>query len=87
MATTTMRRSVWISVAITVAALAVYLVVAVFIPPPQRGVPLIALGVFLALVPAVIWLGFFYQRDHVEPEPKRLVARVFLFGGLADENF
>lgn len=83
MATITMRRSVWISVAITVAALAVYLIVAVFIPPPQGGVPLIALGVFLALVPAVIWLGFFYQRDHVEPEPKRLVARVFLFGGLA----
>lgn len=83
MATTTMRQSVWISVLTTVVALAIYLVVAFFIPLPEQGLPLITLGVLLALIPAIIWLGFFYQRDHVEPEPKRLVARVFLFGALA----
>lgn len=83
MATTTVRTSIWVSVVVTVAALAVYLVAAAFIPPLESGLPLISLGVLLALIPAVVWLAFFYQRDHVEPEPKRLVARIFLFGALA----
>jgi RsiW-degrading membrane proteinase PrsW (M82 family) len=59
------------------------LIAAAFIPLPQDDLSFISLGIFLALVPAVVWLGFFYQRDHVEPEPKRLVARIFLFGALA----
>ena len=82
MGTAKVRQSVLASSGITVLALAIYLLVALIIPQPDRGVLLIALGVFLAMVPAVIWLVFFYQRDHVEPEPKRLVARVFLFGAL-----
>lgn len=83
MATTTMRQSVWVSVLVTVIAMAIYLAVAYFIPSPQPGIPLITLGVVMALIPAIIWLAFFYQRDNVEPEPKRLVARIFFFGALA----
>lgn len=83
MATTTMRQSIWISVFITIVALAIYLAAAAFIPSPPPGLPLILLGVGLAIVPAIVWLVFFYQRDNVEPEPKRLVARIFVFGALS----
>ncbi len=39
---------------------------------------LIALGVFLALVPTALWLFYFYRQDHLEPEPKTKIAQVFL---------
>jgi len=43
---------------------------------------LVLLGMVLALVPAVLWLLFFYRMDRAEPEPKRLVIGVYLTGGL-----
>lgn len=43
---------------------------------------LLLTGVFLALVPAFIWLIFFYMQDSAEPEPKGFVIGVFLLGGL-----
>lgn len=43
---------------------------------------LILVGVALALVPAAIWLAFFYQQDRLEPEPVGYVLRVFLLGAL-----
>jgi RsiW-degrading membrane proteinase PrsW (M82 family) len=53
------------------------------IPQPSlEGVPLLALGIVLALVPAGLWLVFFYSQDRKEPEPKRVVLRVFLFGAV-----
>src|SRR5580698_1714109 len=36
----------------------------------------------MATVPAVLWLGFFYLMDRYEPEPKHLVAGVFVLGAL-----
>jgi RsiW-degrading membrane proteinase PrsW (M82 family) len=39
-------------------------------------------GIFLALIPAAIWLVFFYLQDRVEPEPKGYVAGVFILGGI-----
>jgi len=54
-----------------------------WVPQPRyEGLPLLAVGIILALVPAVLWLIFFYQQDRKEPEPKRVVLRVFLFGAL-----
>ena len=41
---------------------------------------LIALGLVMALIPALIWLAIFYRIDHAEPEPKRLVIGVYLTG-------
>ncbi|GAB4470048.1 MAG: hypothetical protein Kow00124_05840 [Anaerolineae bacterium] len=76
------RRSIWISSLITLAALALFIGVAMFIPSPEGGTGLLLLSLFLALVPALIWLAFFYQQDRSEPEPKRLVARMFIFGAL-----
>jgi RsiW-degrading membrane proteinase PrsW (M82 family) len=39
-------------------------------------------GVFLALVPAAIWLTFFYMQDRAEPEPKSFILGVFALGAL-----
>lgn len=50
--------------------------------PPLQGPALLAASLALALVPALLWLAFFYQQDRREPEPKRVVMRVFLLGGL-----
>ncbi len=46
------------------------------------GPVLVLAGVILALIPAVIWLAFFYLQDLLEPEPKRYVLGVFLIGAL-----
>ncbi|NWF63178.1 MAG: PrsW family intramembrane metalloprotease [Chloroflexi bacterium] len=43
---------------------------------------LLLTGVFLALVPAFIWLVFFYMQDRAEPEPKGFVLGVFALGAL-----
>ncbi len=50
-------------------------------PVPQGGV-LVLVGVVLSLVPAVLWLVFFYLQDTLEPEPKAYVFGVFVLGGL-----
>lgn len=39
-------------------------------------------GIVLALIPAAIWLVFFYLQDRAEPEPKGFVLGVFALGGL-----
>jgi len=43
---------------------------------------LLLTGIFLAIVPAAIWLIFFYNQDRLEPEPKHFVLGVFLLGAL-----
>ena len=34
----------------------------------------------LSFGPGIFWLWYFYQRDKLEPEPKLLIIRTFLFG-------
>ena len=41
--------------------------------PPPVALPLL-------LVPALLWLGYFYLQDRLEPEPKHYVIGVFLLG-------
>jgi RsiW-degrading membrane proteinase PrsW (M82 family) len=49
------------------------------------GVALIAVGIFLAIVPSALWLYYFYRQDRLEPEPKTRIAAVFLVAlALAD---
>ncbi len=43
---------------------------------------LLVTGVVLAIIPALIWLAFFYQQDRVEPDPKGYVLGVFALGAL-----
>lgn len=61
---------------------AVVTIVARFLPVLGGG-PLLLAGVILALIPALIWLLFFYQQDRLEPEPKTYVLSVFALGALA----
>jgi RsiW-degrading membrane proteinase PrsW (M82 family) len=43
--------------------------------PDLTGTALILVGVLLAIIPAVLWLVFFYLQDRLEPEPKTGVPR------------
>ncbi|RME53603.1 MAG: PrsW family intramembrane metalloprotease [Caldilineae bacterium] len=46
------------------------------------GLPLIILGLLMSVVPAALWLLFFYRMDRLEPEPKEKLFGVFLLGAL-----
>lgn len=53
-----------------------------FARPTIEGGLLVLVGILLALIPAAIWLIFFYLQDRLEPEPRRYVVGVFVLGGL-----
>ena len=53
-----------------------------FLKPVLAGPELIAAGIVLALLPALIWMVFFYLQDRLEPEPKGYVLGVFLLGAI-----
>lgn len=57
-------------------------VVARFLPATLSGGLLVVLGIVVALIPAAIWLAFFYQQDRLEPEPKSYLLAVFVLGAL-----
>lgn len=59
------------------AAVVAYL--ATLIGEPSFGVRIL-LGIFLALVPSLLWLAYFYAQDRLQPEPKTRVALVFATG-------
>lgn len=40
------------------------------------------IGVVLAVVPALLWLGLFYAQDRLEPEPRRYVLGLLVLGVL-----
>ena len=51
-----------------------------FLQPRFSGAALTLIGLVLAIVPAAIWLGFFYRRDRLEPEPRTMVLGEFFLG-------
>ena len=53
-----------------------------WLQPQFTPTTLLLTGILMALVPAVVWLAFFYRRDRLEPEPKHLVLRMVILGGL-----
>ena len=71
----------WRAGLIQIAGMAVFsaLVAALagFVGPLDRTQS-IAIGIVLAIVPSALWLIYFYQQDRLEPEPKAMVAQVFL---------
>jgi len=79
------RKSLATSNWVTLALLALFLLVAFGIeslkPTFSMG-GLLLTGIIMALVPAMLWLGFFYRQDQLEPEPKGMVIEVFILGGL-----
>lgn len=80
------RRGLWWATLIEVAGLVVFVALVALIAnitrPHLEGVALVVVGVILALIPALIWLAFFYLQDVREPEPKQLVLGVFVLGAL-----
>jgi RsiW-degrading membrane proteinase PrsW (M82 family) len=80
------RASVWRSSLVTLVALVVFAALVAIVvqatQPALKGTALVLVGVVLALVPAVIWLAFFYFQDVLEPEPKPLVIGVAVLGAL-----
>lgn len=46
---------------------------------------LVPVGLFLALVPSLLWIAYFYRQDRLEPEPKTKIAAVFLLAALLTE--
>lgn len=80
------RRSVWHAGLAHVAGQVLFVLVVVglvaLVRPVLSGWALVAAGLVLALVPAILWLAFFYRQDRLEPEPKGYVIGVFLLGAL-----
>ncbi|MGQ9903089.1 MAG: PrsW family intramembrane metalloprotease [Anaerolineae bacterium] len=78
------RSGVWRSAVVTLVVLLVFVAAVVAIDvalqPQLSGIGLLAAGVVLAIVPAVLWLIFFYLQDRVEPEPVGHVAQMFVIG-------
>jgi len=80
------RKHVWRNEFVLIASLIVFVVVVYAldgaVKPQFTDSVLLMTGVFLALVPAAIWLIFFYMQDRLEPEPKGYVLAVFALGAL-----
>lgn len=80
------RKSVWRSAGLTILAVVVFAAVVALLAgvlhPIFKGPALVLAGVVLALVPAALWLVFFYLQDLLEPEPKVYVIGVFVLGAL-----
>uniref|UniRef100_UPI004048F413 PrsW family intramembrane metalloprotease n=1 Tax=Candidatus Roseilinea sp. TaxID=2838777 RepID=UPI004048F413 len=60
--------------------MAAVIAIDVALQPQLSGIGLLAAGVVLAIVPAVLWLIFFYLQDRLEPEPVGHVAQMFVIG-------
>lgn len=80
------RKSLSTSNLVTLALLGLFLLVAFgieyLVKPTFTPGGLLFTGIVMALVPAILWLGFFYRQDRLEPEPKGMVLEVFILGGL-----
>jgi protease PrsW len=71
---------------LSIAVLAVFVIVVFALDaalrPKLEGLTLSAVGIVLAIVPAAVWLVFFYRRDRREPEPRSMVVGVAILGAL-----
>jgi RsiW-degrading membrane proteinase PrsW (M82 family) len=78
------RKGVWRTAIAAVVALLIFVAAVValdlVLKPQLTGGALVLTGVVLALVPAALWLVFFYQQDRLEPEPVGNVVRMFVIG-------
>ena len=78
------RKSVWTSGIIEIAGViafgALIALVAWLVKPRLTGAALVGAGIVLSLIPAAIWMVFFYRQDRLEPEPKSYVIGVFVLG-------
>ncbi|MEX1018291.1 MAG: PrsW family glutamic-type intramembrane protease [Litorilinea sp.] len=80
------RNGLWIATSIEILGLIVFVGLFNFLFPSLGanldGAPLIGLGLLFSLIPAALWLVFFYRRDRLDAEPKQMVFNLFLLGAL-----
>lgn len=80
------RSGLWVAIVITLVGLLVFTGIFNFILPNfgdnLSGVSLILAGLIFSLIPAAIWIFFFYRLDRLEAEPKHMVLGIFLAGTL-----
>jgi RsiW-degrading membrane proteinase PrsW (M82 family) len=78
------RKGVWRTAIAAVVALLIFVAAVVVLDlvlkPQLSGGTLVLTGLVLAVVPAALWLIFFYQQDRLEPEPVGYVVRMFVIG-------
>jgi RsiW-degrading membrane proteinase PrsW (M82 family) len=76
------RKGMWTAILALIVGLAAFVAAVFFLAPDNAlsGPALVAVGLLLALVPAVIWLVVFYLQDRAEPEPKKYLSGVFILG-------
>ena len=78
------RGGVWTSAILALAAVLVFVAAVVAIDaalkPQLSGIALLAVGIVLAIVPAALWLVFFYLQDRLQPEPVGKVTQQFVIG-------
>ena len=80
------RRGLWWASLVEVVALVIFVALVALIvnltEPHLEGTGLVLVGIVLAVVPALLWMAFFYAQDVREPEPKQLVLGIFILGAL-----
>jgi len=80
------RKHVWRDEFLLIISLCVFVGIVYFLDealkPEFTPNSLMLTGIFLALIPAAIWLVFFYLQDRAEPEPKGFVLGVFALGAI-----
>lgn len=80
------RKGLWQAGILELVGLLVFVVIVELIASqvrPNFGPELLLpVGIVLALIPAALWLGFFYAQDRLEPEPRHFVFGVAILGGL-----
>lgn len=82
----TNRSGLWWALALQILGLLVFVLLANFLFPTigenfSTGWR-VTLGMGVSLIPAFLWLAFFYGFDRVEPEPKQMVLTVFVAGAI-----
>ena len=80
------RKSLWRADIIAIVGLIVYVVIvaaiAALVQPTLADEWLTPIGIVLALIPAALWLVFFYTQDAGEPEPQTYVLAISVLGAL-----
>lgn len=80
------KKSLLVSNIVTIILLVLFLLLELLIDlvlkPTYSQTGLLVAGVIMALIPAILWIGFFYRQDRLEPEPKGMVLQVFVLGAL-----
>ncbi len=70
------------SIAVLILLVLLIFALEAWLQPQLTPTSLLIVSAIIAIVPAGIWLFFFYRRDRLEPEPKHKVFRLFLLGAI-----